>query len=95
MNDKELNRRFDQLDTRVEESTAQILRMLAIETRPQGNNFSPSFSAAFDPRASLEDIYACFRLLLGRNHSREHWVGHSALAGGPLDKVVHRPVSSL
>jgi FkbM family methyltransferase len=68
------------------------VRALTSEAQPPKSSV---FSSAFDPRASLEDIYACFRLLLGRNPSPEHWAGHSALAGGPLDKIVASYLNSL
>ena len=38
--------------------------------------------------ATAEDIYYCFRLLLGRNPSAAEWPGHSGLAGNDLRSVV-------
>lgn len=43
---------------------------------------------AFNDQATLDDVYYCFRLLLGRNPFRAEWPGHSLLAGGPLKDVV-------
>lgn len=50
---------------------------------------------AFPPTATTEDIYGCFRLILGRNPHREEWEGHSANAGQDLNEVVRSYVSSL
>ena len=57
--------------------------------------FSPPFSSKFESRASVEDIYSCFRLLLGRNPHPEEWPGHSGLAGGDLGKIVASYLNSL
>ncbi len=42
----------------------------------------------YSATADTDDIYYCFRLLLGRNPSRQEWAGHSTLAGEPLQNVV-------
>ncbi len=47
------------------------------------------------PQATIDDIYYCFRLLLGRNPSPEEWTGHSSRAGQSLHEVVAAYVSSL
>ena len=53
-----------------------------------------------DPRqpfavaATAEDIYYCFRLLLGRNPSPTEWSGHSSLAGNDLSSVVRSYLDS-
>jgi FkbM family methyltransferase len=44
--------------------------------------------------ASVEDIFYCFRLLLGRSPNIEEWSGHSARAGEPLADVVRTYVNS-
>ena len=49
----------------------------------------------YDPAATLQDIEACFRLLLGRSPNREEWAGHSARAGQDLPGVVASYVNSL
>ena len=49
----------------------------------------------FDNRAGLDDILACFRLILGRRPHREEWVGHSGHAGSPLREVVSIYLNSL
>lgn len=46
---------------------------------------------ASDARAqttTLDDLYFCFRLLLGRSPNPEEWIGHAAQHGEPLDRVV-------
>ncbi len=48
----------------------------------------------FDPQASVEDIYYCFRLLLGRNPSPAEWPGHSGLAGNELRSIVRSYLDS-
>ena len=44
--------------------------------------------------ASAEDIFYCFRLLLGRNPNPEEWPGHSSRAGEDLENVVSSYVTS-
>ena len=53
------------------------------------------WDAPFDPVATVDDIRACFRLLLGRNPNPEEWRGHSSRAGEPLDGVVASYAGSL
>ena len=48
----------------------------------------------YDEDASVEDIFYCFRLLLGRNPHREEWQGHSSRAGEPLRDVVQTYLNS-
>ena len=45
--------------------------------------------------ASIADILACFRLLLGRNPNVEEWTGHRMQAGDPLKQVVKGYLTSL
>jgi FkbM family methyltransferase len=54
--------------------------------RPWNNPQSP---------ATSEDIFFCFRLLLGRPPNREEWEGHAAHAGNDLDAVVRSYMHSL
>ena len=44
--------------------------------------------------ATAEDIFYCFRLLLGRNPNPEEWPGHSSRAGEDLGNVVSSFVTS-
>jgi FkbM family methyltransferase len=44
--------------------------------------------------ATHEDIFYCFRLLLGRNPNPEEWPGHSSRAGEDLENVVSSYVTS-
>ena len=44
--------------------------------------------------ASGEDIFYCFRLLLGRNPNPEEWPGHSSRVGEDLENVVSSYVTS-
>ena len=44
--------------------------------------------AEYSETATAEDIFYCFRLLLGRNPNPEEWPGHSSRAGENLANVV-------
>jgi FkbM family methyltransferase len=44
--------------------------------------------------ATEEDIYHCFRLLLGRAPGRKEWYGHRLTAGTPLRDIVAKFLSS-
>ena len=44
--------------------------------------------------ATSEDIFYCFRLLLGRNPNPEEWPGHSSRVGEDLENVVSGYVTS-
>lgn len=48
----------------------------------------------YSDKATVEDIYFCFRLFLGRNAHREEWAGHSSRAGEPLREVVQTYLNS-
>jgi FkbM family methyltransferase len=50
--------------------------------------------AAYSKTASYEDIFYCFRLLLGRNPNLEEWPGHSSRVGEDLENVVSSYVTS-
>lgn len=45
--------------------------------------------------STSEDIFHCFRLILGRAPNREEWPGHSSQVGKPLDPVVASYLNSL
>ena len=49
----------------------------------------------YDPAATEEDIFRCFRLLLGRHPNPEEWGGHSRRAGEDLASVVRSYLGSL
>ena len=42
----------------------------------------------FPAQATAEDIYFCFRLILGRNPNKGEWSGHSNRAGEPLEDII-------
>lgn len=44
---------------------------------------------------TAEDVFYCFRLILGRSPHREEWSGHVAQAGTDLDHVVRAYIGSL
>jgi FkbM family methyltransferase len=52
-------------------------------------------SGRFEPRATADDIFHCFRLILGRLPNAEEWRGHAAQVGEELDGVVASYVNSL
>ncbi len=56
---------------------------------------APPWRRLFPPAATAEDVYNCFRLILGRNPNHEEWEGHSANIGRDLSEVVANYVSSL
>ena len=49
----------------------------------------------YEPAATADDVFHCFRLLLGRHPHREEWSGHSAHVGQPLPGVVASYLNSL
>ena len=51
-------------------------------------------SAEHTGTATREDIFYCFRLLLGRNPNPEEWPGHSSRVGDDLENVVSSYVTS-
>jgi FkbM family methyltransferase len=59
-----------------------------------------ALSCRYPPRAehtktaTHEDIFYCFRLLLGRSPNPEEWPGHSSRAGEDLENVVSSYVTS-
>jgi FkbM family methyltransferase len=48
----------------------------------------------FNECCTIEDVYYCFRLLLGRNPSTPEWPGHSGHAGSRLSSVVAQYLDS-
>ncbi len=57
--------------------------------------FAPPFTIEFDDTCTEEDIFYCFRLILGRNPSEIEWDGHKTHAGNKLENVVASYTSSL
>ena len=55
----------------------------------------PDQPPVFSEAASLDDIRACFRLLLGRHPNPEEWRGHASREGEKLHSVVASYVGSL
>jgi FkbM family methyltransferase len=53
-----------------------------------------SLRAEHTKAATHEDIFYCFRLLLGRNPNPEEWPGHSSRVGEDLENVVSSYVTS-
>lgn len=49
----------------------------------------------FNPLATEDDIYYCFRLLLGRAPSEQEWPGHSSRAGTELKELLPTYLNSL
>ncbi len=60
------------------------------------NDSSPGmpWNAAFNPNATVDDIYYCFRLLLGRNPGEREWSSHVWRAGEDLAGVVRSYLAS-
>jgi len=60
------------------------------------NHASPRmpWKAGFNPSTTIDDIYYCFRLLLGRNPGEREWSSHVWRAGEDLTGVVRSYLSS-
>jgi len=48
----------------------------------------------FKEECSEQDIYYCFRLILGRNPGQVEWPGHRSMAGRRLSDIVSMYVSA-
>ena len=59
------------------------------------NNFSAPWNIQQQKNATAEDIFYCFRLILGRAPNQEEWKGHVAQAGANINSVVGSYVNSL
>lgn len=62
---------------------------------PQQLDLTTPWNIPYAKAASAEDIFYCFRVLLGRHPHKEEWSGHSARAGADFDEVVRGYVNSL
>jgi len=80
--------------------TAPILPSISVDTK----NVSPKVGAntisqfaewEYAEATTSEDIFHCFRLILGRAPNREEWPGHSLQIGKPLDLVLASYINSL
>lgn len=72
-----------------------VLRRILRPLRPRPSpGLSQPWTIPQSP-ATPEDIFYCFRLLLGRPPNREEWEGHVARAGSDLDAVVRSYMNSL
>ncbi|MGJ8528502.1 FkbM family methyltransferase [Maritalea sp.] len=58
-----------------------------------GDSIHPT-DIVHDTQASIEDIFYCFRLILGRSPHSEEWAGHSARAGENLGDIVRTYINS-
>jgi FkbM family methyltransferase len=75
-----------------------------LTTHPAVGSYGPMPAAALAERnplqaehsktATQEDIFYCFRLLLGRSPNPEEWPGHSSRVGEDLENVVSSYVTS-
>jgi FkbM family methyltransferase len=63
--------------------------------RTPAKSLRSPWERAHRPVADDNDIFYCFRLLLGRSPSREEWPGHTLAVGQDLATVVKRYVTSL
>lgn len=74
-----------------------VKRLIARQTAPAPPSRAqdvPAWEAPHEARASTDDIFYCFRLLLDRSPNMEEWAGHSSRAGEPLGDVVQTYVNS-
>lgn len=89
---------LDQRDTALAEPDRTLTARAAVASH------GPKRAAALTERnpllaehtktATPEDIFYCFRLLLGRNPNPEEWPGHSSRVGEDLENVVSSYVTS-
>lgn len=63
-----------------------------------GSRTEPGTAQPLEPSSSedatIDDIRACFRLILGRSPGEQEWPGHTQLAGRPLVDVVRGYLNS-
>lgn len=57
-------------------------------------NLKQGWLNQFNPQATLEDVFFCFRMFLGRTPNSEEWAGHTARVGEPLQNVILTYVNS-
>jgi len=64
------------------------------EKLSQWSNYKSDWEHNYQNKATKEDIYFCFRLLLGRNPNEEEWTGHSGRQGILLKDIVKTYLNS-
>ena len=72
-----------------------IRRSPAPAPQAPARDLSEPWKIRHEPVASAEDIFYCFRLILGRSPNPEEWSGHAGRAGSDLDSVLGSYVNSL
>lgn len=70
-------------------------RLLGRDRTKSAVDLDAPWASPFDRAATKDDVYYCFRLLLGRNPNREEWPGHTGNVGRDIDAVVRSYISSL
>ncbi|MFZ6876194.1 FkbM family methyltransferase [Undibacterium sp. Di27W] len=68
---------------------------IAAVARVGANSIQKFGDWTYEEHTTTEDIFHCFRLILGRAPNPEEWPGHSGQAGQPLDAVVSSYLNSL
>jgi FkbM family methyltransferase len=84
---------LDQRDTALPEREVALTAIASCGARPALSERYPQ-GGEHTKIATHEDIFYCFRLLLGRNPNSEEWPGHSSRAGEDLENVVSSFVTS-
>ena len=79
---------LDQRDAAIAERDGALTALAAVQTERN------PLQAEHAKTATHEDIFYCFRLLLGRNPNPEEWPGHSSRVGEDLENVVSSYVTS-
>lgn len=79
-------------DAPIEEPDIAVVSNGPEPTAPAPNQYP--WEGAHTETATRDDIFYCFRLLLGRNPNPEEWPGHSSRAGEDLENVVSSYVTS-
>ncbi len=67
----------------------------SIENLPTAARWAAVLAENYNGTATEDDIFYCFRLLLGRQPEPGEWAGHSMQAGTELDLVVKSYLNSL
>ena len=70
------------------------IRRIAFKRIRRLNSAAP-WEASYNTSATYDDIYYCFRILLGRTPHEEEWGGHCSRVGYDLNAVVGSYINSL
>jgi len=87
--ERRIMKNFSYYITESRKKLSRINRIMSLMRQPDQTQ-----KVDFDDTATEEDIFFCFRLLLGRLPGSHEWIGHRGLAGNSLRDVVTSYVTS-